>query len=846
MGRQRTGLVGRRAELAAIRSAGGGGRRLVVLRGEPGSGRSAVLAQASIELIHRGIFVLEVPGAAHHPAWDRYGVRVVLDAIRERFEDFGGRPGLAGAIDTLSRLCTEQVYESAWERSRLANALGTLFRRLGAIAVVVDDADRLAQPAVGLAVARHAGCLVIATCADDTELGEVADLAIELGALSVEDSDDVLSQTVGMPVDDSLRQAVRDGLGALYGNPGTLVSTLADLRRRDRLVTVQGHVCLRDPESPVALPAEHRLLAELDACGAFGRDLVLLAGESVFSVDEIPLLAAASGRSTLEYGRAADRLVRVGVLGADADGQLSVRCPALRAAVPGPASETLHQAIAGHLLEADGERPHVLARHLAAAGSTLPRRPDLVERLRDGTLDTARGYAAWWHAEDGEHRSRAAVELVRHFVRMADYAGLSRFVDQVPAGELDSADLAAAAALAALHSGRPIPPSVRDAVTGDGEVPAAIEFCDRWFAGAPGGQAELTIGDVETAFAPLRHSPVLPTIERRTRGLEHAFALRDLVPVLASVLGADFGTPADGPLAAYHRVLTGYAGGDWTAALSAARELELDPRADVLARQSARLHAAEMCSWRGEDQRAAAWLDSVPTADCAFPVLRSWVAAGCRHNAGDSAEALRAGMRARRGGPGTAQLLRRMATIATESGEPLQARRVLTEVERTYSGDTSPEALATVSYVRGLVNGDGARAAERLARSSGNRFELSLACQLVGSVAVEPAPWLTEAFEIAQSIGAARLTARAKRALQGSGGVVQEQRDRREDLSETELRIIELIRLGRTNRQIALAVRMSEKTVAKHLTRLFAKAGCRTRHGLATSDLGGRPQPLGA
>ncbi|MFE0022054.1 AAA family ATPase [Amycolatopsis sp. NPDC059021] len=844
MGRQRTGLVGRRAELAALRSAGDG-RALVVLRGEPGSGRSAVLAQAAGELIDRGIFVLELSGAAPHPAWDRYGVRVVLDAIRERFEDLGGRSRLADAIDVLSRLCTEQAYESAWERSRLATTLGTVFRRLGPIAVVVDDADRLAQPAIAPATARHAGCLVIAACADDTELGEAADLAIELGELSEEDSDAVLRQAAGMPVDDTLRRAVRNGLGALYGNPGTLVSTVADLRRRERLVAVHGHVCLRDPEEPVALPPGHRLLAELDACGPLGHDLVRLAGDAAFGVDEIPLLAAATGRSTLGYGRAADRLVGAGVLGADADGLLSVRCPALRAAVPGPASEALHRAIVGHLLDADGERPLVLARHLAAAGTTVPRRPELAERLRDGTPDTAQRYAAWWHAEDGEDRSHAAVGLVRHFVRTADYAGLARFVGQVPSGELDSADLAAAAALAALHSGRPVPASVRAAVTAGGEVPAAIAFCDRWFAG---GQAELTIGDVERAFAPLRHSPALPTIERRTRGLEHAFALRDLVPVLASVLGADFGTPADGPLAAYHRVLTGYADGDWTAALSAARELELDPRADALARQSARLHAAEMCSWRGEDQRAAAWLESVPAGECAFPVLRSWVAAGTRHNAGDSAGALREGLRTRRGGPGTSRLLRRMATIAMDADKPLQAHRVLAEIERTYSRDSSLEALETVSYARGLVNGDraGARAAEHLARSGGNRFELSLACQLAGSTAAEPAPWLTEAFEIAQSIGATKLTARVKRSLQDSGGVVAEQRDRREDLSETELRIIELIRLGRTNRQIAIAVRMSEKTVAKHLTRLFAKAGCRTRHGLATSDLGGRPQPLGA
>ncbi|GAA4531802.1 helix-turn-helix transcriptional regulator [Amycolatopsis samaneae] len=842
MGRQRAGLVGRQAELAAL-GAAAESRGLVVLRGEPGSGRGAVLARAGAELARRGVFVLELSGAARHPEWDRFGVRIVLDAIRERFEDLGGRARLTEAIDALSRLCVPAGYESAWERSRLVNALGTVFRRLGPAAVLVDDADGLAQPAIGLAAARHAGCPVFAACADDTGLGEVADLTIELGALSAEDADGVLRQAVGLPVDDGLRRAVREGLGALYGNPGTVVSTVADLRRRGRLVTVHGHVCLRDPGTPVALSPEHPLLVALERCGDLGRDLVRLAGDTAFGVDEIPLLAAATGRSTAEYGRAADRLVRAGVLDADGEGRLSVRCPALGAAVAEHGSAPLHEAVAGELLDADGARPHVLARHLAAAGTAVPRRPEVAAGLRDGAPDTARWYAAWWHTEDGEDRSRAAVELVRRFVRTADYARLARFVGEVPAGELDPADLAAAAALAALHSGRPVPASVRAAVTRDGRVPAALEFCDRWFAGA----GDLTIGEVETAFAPLRSSLALPTIERRTVGVEHAFALRDLVPVLASVLGADFGTPADGPLAAYHRVLAGYADGDWTAALSAARELELDPHADTLARQSARLHAAEMCSWRGEDQRAAAWLDSVPAADCAFPALWSWVVAGWLHQTGNSAGALSAGERAA-GGPGTARLLRRMAAIAMESGEVMRARRVLAETERTYARDDSPEARETVSYVKGLVTGDGARArtAERLVRGGGNRFELSLACQLVGSTTAEPAPWLAEAFEIAQSIGAARLTARVKRVFQGSGGVVQEQRDRDEDLSETELRIIELIRLGRTNRQIAHAVRMSEKTVAKHLTRLFAKAGCRTRHGLATSDLGGRPQPLGA
>jgi DNA-binding CsgD family transcriptional regulator len=542
----------------------------------------------------------------------------------------------------------------------------------------------------------------------------------------------------------------------------------------------------------------------------------------------------------------------------------------------------LHRAIATRLLDTldtdapSAVRPTVLAGHVAAAGRALPPRPDLVDRLREderlvplsdparhSARHAAHRYAAWWHAEEGEQRSRIAADLVRLLVRTADYAGLARFAEELATDdrrpELDPAgraELAAAAALAALHLGRPVAEPVRAAVTG---VPAALEFCDRWFAGTA-----TRLGDIESAFAPLRPSPALPTIEWRTRhrrevaaNVEHAFAMRDLVPVFESVLGSNYrtvvnGTVIDGPLAAYHRVLAGYAGEDWAAALSAARELELDPHADVLARQCARLHAAEMCGWRGEDRRAAAWLDSVGEHD--FPVLRGWVEVGLRYHAGDVAGALRAGWRAceRAAGEdaptGLSRLLRRMAAIAVESGEPLQARRAYTEAERWYSRCDTPDALETVLYVRGLVNADGAqaRAAERLIRRRGNRFELSMACQLVGATAAEPRPWLHEAFQIAQAIGATRLTARTRRSMAGRGVAVSAPRGGREQLSETERRIIELIRIGQTNRQIALAVRMSEKTVEKHLTRLFAKAGCRTRHGLATSALGGQPESLGA
>jgi DNA-binding CsgD family transcriptional regulator len=141
------------------------------------------------------------------------------------------------------------------------------------------------------------------------------------------------------------------------------------------------------------------------------------------------------------------------------------------------------------------------------------------------------------------------------------------------------------------------------------------------------------------------------------------------------------------------------------------------------------------------------------------------------------------------------------------------------------------------------------RAAEQVIRKRGNRFDLAFACQRVARLSGEPSPWLSEAYELARSIGAAKLVSTTKRTMEGCGVAVPVRRARSAEgstVSDVERRIVKLIQSGKTNRQIALALLMSEKTVEKHLTRLFAKAGCRTRHGLAMYGLGGRQELVGA
>jgi len=82
-----------------------------------------------------------------------------------------------------------------------------------------------------------------------------------------------------------------------------------------------------------------------------------------------------------------------------------------------------------------------------------------------------------------------------------------------------------------------------------------------------------------------------------------------------------------------------------------------------------------------------------------------------------------------------------------------------------------------------------------------------------------------EAFE---TIGAEGWAADARAELGRLGG-----RQRTEGLTAAERRVAELVAEGRTNRQVAEALFLGERTVASHLTHIYAKLGIRSRTELA-------------
>jgi DNA-binding CsgD family transcriptional regulator len=87
---------------------------------------------------------------------------------------------------------------------------------------------------------------------------------------------------------------------------------------------------------------------------------------------------------------------------------------------------------------------------------------------------------------------------------------------------------------------------------------------------------------------------------------------------------------------------------------------------------------------------------------------------------------------------------------------------------------------------------------------------------------------ILEALEGFEQLGAATWVERCKSELGSIGG-----RTREDGLTPAERRVADLVAEGRTNREVAAALFLGERTVASHLTHIYAKLGIRSRTELA-------------
>ncbi|MFI5693824.1 ATP-binding protein [Kribbella sp. NPDC051586] len=183
-----------------------------------------------------------------------------------------------------------------------------------------------------------------------------------------------------------------------------------------------------------------------------------------------------------------------------------------------------------------------------------------------------------------------------------------------------------------------------------------------------------------------------------------------------------------------------------------------------------------------------------------------------------------------------AMLQGRLAEVELEAGDLPAARAALDEQSRLDAGVPEHANAARTLYARGRVAGDPELVKAGLLLADEHQLALARGQGLLqlGAMDVEPEHNLTAAIRVFHSLGAAPWRRRAAAELRDRGFKVPRNRPaERALLTETEAQIARLVQLGRSNREIAVAVSLSVKTVEAYLSRVYTKTGCAGRFELA-------------
>jgi DNA-binding CsgD family transcriptional regulator len=197
-------------------------------------------------------------------------------------------------------------------------------------------------------------------------------------------------------------------------------------------------------------------------------------------------------------------------------------------------------------------------------------------------------------------------------------------------------------------------------------------------------------------------------------------------------------------------------------------------------------------------------------------------------------------------------LLRTIVRAALDAGRREDAERWVARAEpmtERYAVPATRVRLATARAELLLAGGDAGAAHERaaaavaLADGAGLRLDAARARVVAGRAAAaagdraQGVTALERALADASRGGAAGLAAEAARELRGLGARVTAGALRasggRDELSERERAIAELVAHGKSNKEVAATLYLSAKTVENNLSRIYAKLGVRTRTELA-------------
>jgi DNA-binding CsgD family transcriptional regulator len=190
-----------------------------------------------------------------------------------------------------------------------------------------------------------------------------------------------------------------------------------------------------------------------------------------------------------------------------------------------------------------------------------------------------------------------------------------------------------------------------------------------------------------------------------------------------------------------------------------------------------------------------------------------------------------------------------LVRLALAMGSRERACEVAERTCRVAERTRVASAIAAGLRCRGLVEGGAEDLLEavRLLRQSPRPVDLAFTCEDAGSRLAEGGrmaealPLLDEALREYRRIGARRDLARINRTLRSHGVRRPRSASRRrpergwESLTATEQRVTELASLGLTNPEIGTRLFISRRTVATHLSHIFAKLGISSRVELAAA-----------
>lgn len=900
-------LPGRAADLARAVAALSGrtsaaGVTTVLVTGQPGSGRSAMLAD-----------ILE---QAEGPASSR---RIVTASAADR------RAKFALLSDTMRCLpvCGDETVERsrrALDRALAGDAsdigvvrhaflgLTEALRDLGPSALYVDDFHLAGTGSAAILAAvlrqpgRHRLTLVASATsvtACDPVLIDALDRLDRAGALSVVELKPLEDAAVAALVRTALGEPAGDDVVSRVARfTGSNLYLLHELLQEPTTRRALGQAATDDAGGEPSLPPTGRARVIRRIFGTWDRPLdvamamAFLEGDSA---DRLPVIGALLGRSGDDVASTVEALVDDQILISDAIGAHIFAHPMVARVLADSISATRRRLWHKRAILYLSERCTCdaalfdLARHTAAVATSGDTRAIRVLcQAADRVCDTAPDRAVEWY--------RAALRLMMEVSPQRAHVQARLARAYYMTGDSTSAIDAGRIALGAMRRGRDRARALR--VVSEASVwgETALELIegerrrDDLSLLALSSHLFARTGRIDDAVA------ALTTVESSLVAADPHHELRCLTH-LAHTYGllARTGTM----LATIRRILrlaatqpgcarvTGYINSSYLLALhgspmagetlARARELVDGSGRDVGRRElslATAVHAFQVGDWdralstvgevapefsAGTDQSGLAVIESIkaeilshrgrlpPVRTMPFTAgecpaaagLRAWAVAGIELAAGDPASA-RAGLEASLSTVHVPKfrhfLLTRLAEAELRANRPEAAVGHLTEVLPTSVDEATSLIALEAVRLHGRVRGDVDMLTTVLDAAQRRDAELLRAVTLfdLGSCGHRAAETLREAYAAFHRLGAHPLRRQTAGELTKLGLKAPRYRGSRQGpLTDAELEVGRLVQQGRRNREIALALSMSVKTVEAYLTRIYAKINCSSRLELA-------------